>query len=61
MFVDIDECLSTDNGGCDHTCVNTDGSYYCECYDGYVLTDDNFNCTGMYQLSSDSPLYERIH
>lgn len=47
MLIDIDECL-TDNGDCEQDCVNTTGSYFCECNVGYVLADDNFNCTGMY-------------
>ncbi|XP_019850549.1 PREDICTED: fibrillin-2-like isoform X2 [Amphimedon queenslandica] len=33
---DVNEC-SVDNGGCQQTCVNTIGSYYCECFDGYLL------------------------
>ncbi|XP_078344006.1 uncharacterized protein LOC144629649 [Oculina patagonica] len=28
--VDVDEC-ATSNGGCSHTCVNTDPGYTCEC------------------------------
>ena len=33
---DLDECL-TDNGGCQHTCVNTNGSYTCGCDGHYRL------------------------
>ena len=44
-LLDIDEC-ATDNGGCDHTCVNNDGSYYCQCNEGYILDDDNRGCSG---------------
>ena len=33
---DTDEC-SIDNGGCDHTCVNTLGSFLCVCDAGYDL------------------------
>ena len=33
---DIDECSSV-NGPCDHgTCVNTNGSYYCNCIVGHT-------------------------
>ena len=42
---DIDEC-DDDNGGCDQNCTNTAGSYYCRCYEGFALTDDNKTCTG---------------
>lgn len=31
---DIDEC-AVNNGGCQHECQNTLGSYMCRCNDGY--------------------------
>ena len=41
--VDIDECtLNIDD--CDQLCVNDNGSYHCECYDGY-FRDEN-SCVG---------------
>ena len=47
MCVDINEC-SDDNGGCDHTCTNTVGSYSCGCNDGYELdTEDEHTCIGI--------------
>ncbi|TKS70311.1 Growth arrest-specific protein 6 [Collichthys lucidus] len=33
---DVDEC-SKSNGGCDHECNNTMGSYRCSCHQGYML------------------------
>ena len=36
--VDNDECQFC-NGGYDHDCTNTNGSYYCSCYDGYILKE----------------------
>ncbi|KAM6980113.1 growth arrest-specific protein 6 [Aplochiton taeniatus] len=33
---DVDECAKR-NGGCDHECNNTLGSYRCSCHHGYVL------------------------
>ena len=39
---DIDECYDGDygsNGGCDHSCVNTAGSYHCICNNGYDLVN----------------------
>ncbi|KAL3862599.1 hypothetical protein ACJMK2_008556 [Sinanodonta woodiana] len=40
---DVDECAYY-NGGCAHTCVNTDGSFLCRCKDGYRLSGDGHNC-----------------
>ena len=45
--IDINECLCN-NGGCNpHNCVNIDGSFHCECNDGFLL-NDSFNCIGMF-------------
>ena len=41
---DINEC-AVNNGGCQHSCVNTDGSFSCECLPGYSLVN-NTNCSG---------------
>ena len=38
--VDVDECLDG-NGGCDHICINTNGSYTCTCYVNNSLTSAN--------------------
>ena len=44
--IDIDEC-SIDNGGCEHSCINTNGSYYCSCNYGYTIdTSDHHHCNG---------------
>ena len=42
---DIDECSPT--SPCNQICVNTEGSYRCECFDGYEM-DSNGNCIGEY-------------
>ena len=42
---DDDECAIS-NGGCDHVCVNSNGTYHCECLDGYTLGSDNLSCIG---------------
>ncbi|XP_067260847.1 growth arrest-specific protein 6 [Chanodichthys erythropterus] len=34
---DVDEC-SKENGGCEHECNNSMGSYHCSCRDGYRLS-----------------------
>ena len=52
--VDIDECAEGAEGAvsCNHTCVNTNGSYFCGCDDGYVL-QDNFNCRGKFRIRNE--------
>ncbi|KAL2296496.1 hypothetical protein Nmel_015815 [Mimus melanotis] len=40
---DIDEC-QVHNGGCQQRCVNTLGSYYCECQPGFRLHTDGRTC-----------------
>jgi len=42
---DTDECLEN-NGGCNHMCNNTEGSYHCLCRKGFYLTSDNKTCIG---------------
>ncbi|KAM7538912.1 hypothetical protein Aperf_G00000048657 [Anoplocephala perfoliata] len=42
FFTDLDECADQ-NGGCQHICRNTIGSYYCECQPGYKVYG-RFNC-----------------
>ena len=46
ICVDINEC-SSNNGGCQHNCYNTVGSYYCTCNTGWVLSSNGQTCTGM--------------
>lgn len=45
LFADIDEC-SDNNGGCAHTCSNSDGSFSCGCEAGYSLGSDGLACEG---------------
>jgi len=42
---DIDEC-TLDNGNCSHLCLNTPGSAFCLCPDGFYLADDWKTCLG---------------
>ena len=44
--IDIDECQIS-NGNCEQMCVNTIGSYMCNCSEGFMLNEDLFNCSGM--------------
>jgi len=45
VHVDIDEC-KTDNGGCEQNCTNTQGSYQCGCFAGYIMSNVQKNCSG---------------
>lgn len=45
---DMNECAST-NHGCQNQCINTPGSYHCQCNNGWKLASDGkscFNCPG---------------
>uniref|UniRef100_A0A8C8JYL1 Metalloendopeptidase n=1 Tax=Oncorhynchus tshawytscha TaxID=74940 RepID=A0A8C8JYL1_ONCTS len=43
FFSDKDEC-SKENGGCQQECVNTFGSYSCQCRSGFVLHENRHDC-----------------
>ena len=40
--VDEDECDFYTN--CQHSCVNTEGSFHCDCNEGYELASDGYSC-----------------
>eukprot|EP00062_Callorhinchus_milii_P010308 gi/632955011/ref/XP_007893261.1/ PREDICTED: matrilin-2 [Callorhinchus milii] len=40
---DSDLCGTIDHG-CEHICINTVGSYICQCKEGYVLNNDKKTC-----------------
>lgn len=41
---DMDECLIYEGNICHHRCINTPGSFRCECFPGYVMQDDDYTC-----------------
>uniref|UniRef100_A0A6P4EUP2 Metalloendopeptidase n=1 Tax=Drosophila rhopaloa TaxID=1041015 RepID=A0A6P4EUP2_DRORH len=43
FFTDIDEC-AVNNGGCQHECRNTIGSYICMCHNGYSMHENGHDC-----------------
>ncbi|CAH0558861.1 unnamed protein product [Brassicogethes aeneus] len=54
-FTDMDECAAGDNGGCQHECRNTLGSYICTCHNGYTLHENGRDCKEggcKYEISS---------
>jgi hypothetical protein len=44
-LTDVNEC-SVDNGGCQHACDNSMGSFQCICPPGYRLAKDKRSCEG---------------
>ncbi|XP_035666436.1 fibrillin-2-like isoform X1 [Branchiostoma floridae] len=56
LLVDINECgidpLNICNGG---TCVNTDGSFRCQCTPGYLLDDTGLNCIDADECAIGNP------
>ena len=47
--IDVNEC-ETLNGGCQQTCTNRDGSFFCDCTEGYELETDGTTCLSRLQL-----------
>ena len=42
---DVNECTDN-NGDCEHSCVNNEGSYSCSCQSGFSLNSNGRNCSG---------------
>ena len=49
IVLDINECL-TNEGGCEHNCSNTMGSFECLCQQGFILASDGLQCDGKLTL-----------
>ena len=43
VFSDINEC-SEDSNNCEQICVDTEGSFTCDCIAGFTLNPDNSTC-----------------
>jgi hypothetical protein len=43
FFTDVDECKE-ESVDCQHTCINTLGSYHCQCRQGFSMRPDNHTC-----------------
>ena len=56
LFPDINKC-TINNGGCSQVCLNTEGSYTCDCYPGYELGPNNHTCNGMSTIHMYTCLY----
>ena len=44
---DLDECVSSEFNDCSDICINTNGSYSCDCSEGFSLNIDGKTCTGI--------------
>ena len=45
--LDVNECEGFLHGGCEDKCVNTVGSFRCECSGNTTLNSDGMSCAGM--------------
>ena len=45
ILLDVDEC-QVNNGGCEETCINNQGSFECSCGLGRILAADGSTCLG---------------
>ncbi|CAG2220240.1 unnamed protein product [Mytilus edulis] len=50
---DINEC-SMRNGGCNHICKNSIGSYQCDCKNGFYLASDGKTCEDINECSKNN-------
>ena len=57
---DVNECELFPSGFCSQECVNTDGSFHCECREGYRLFRSSF-CTGMHGIIDEWSLRKYMH
>ena len=55
MFTDVDEC-TVGNGGCEQVCNNIQGSFLCDCHQGYLLNIDGFSCQGHNYINFEANL-----
>lgn len=51
---DIDECANN-HGGCNHECINTAGSFHCQCFPGFEFeTSQKKNCRDINECDSNN-------
>ena len=56
VHVDINECHERTDG-CHQKCVNTNGSYTCDCQTGYRIASDGYTCTGIFKSFAQRLLF----
>ena len=52
LDLDVNECAIL-NGGCDHQCSNTAGSFKCKCRKGFSLDGNGKSCKGKFEINAD--------
>ncbi|XP_053316708.1 EGF-containing fibulin-like extracellular matrix protein 1 isoform X2 [Spea bombifrons] len=57
--IDIDECSLS--SFCHHHCVNTLGSYYCQCNHGFQLAVNNYSCVDIDECNTSSPCAQECY
>ncbi|EDO44398.1 predicted protein [Nematostella vectensis] len=55
----VDECQNN-NGGCRDLCINTPGSFMCQCRQGYVLANDNKTCINLNECATRKHRCEQL-
>ena len=55
FFLENDECANESLSRCNQTCVNTFGSFYCECRDGFTKLEEGRVCEGIVPLDNATP------
>uniref|UniRef100_A0A1X7SF39 EGF-like domain-containing protein n=1 Tax=Amphimedon queenslandica TaxID=400682 RepID=A0A1X7SF39_AMPQE len=56
---DINEC-DTNNGECEQDCINTIGSYQCQCREGFEFTSNGRSCTDIDECADKNGGCEQI-
>ena len=59
MALDINKCEAL-NGGCEHQCKNTNGSYTCECNKGFSLNGNGKTCSGNFEINIGKDIAQRV-
>lgn len=50
-YTDINECREGTHL-CNQTCTNTNGSYICQCQEGFRLDNDGMECNGRFMFTA---------